>query len=127
MTVLLRSLVLSICRKLLEDRIIWIQNRGSQQQLPRKEIKNYGDPDVKWEVSEQWNLGLETRFFKDILEVNLDLYQEIRHNIIEQRVTIPAQVGVEVNPLDNLGKIRARGLDLSAKCNTLSVMTFGLF
>ena len=88
---------------------------GSQQQLYRKEIKNYGDPDVKWEVSEQLNLGLETRFFKDILEVNLDLYQEIRHNIIEQRVTIPAQVGVEVNPLDNLGKIRARGLDLSAK------------
>ena len=88
---------------------------GSQQQLSRKEVKNYGDPDVKWEVSEQLNLGLETRFFKDILEVNLDLYQEIRHNIIEQRVTIPAQVGVEVNPLDNLGKIRARGLDLSAK------------
>lgn len=58
---------------------------------------------MKWEVSEQLNLGLETRFFKDILEVNLDLYQEIRHNIIEQRVTIPAQVGVEVNPLDNLG------------------------
>ena len=66
---------------------------GSQQQLSRKEVKNYGDPDVKWEVSEQLNLGLETRFFKDILEVNLDLYQEIRHNIIEQRVTIPAQGG----------------------------------
>ena len=88
---------------------------GSQNQLYRKEIKNYGDPDVKWEVSEQVNLGLETRFFKDILEVNVDLYQEIRHNIIEQRVTIPAQVGVEVKPLDNLGKIRARGVDIAAK------------
>ena len=88
---------------------------GNQQQLARKEVKNYGDPDVKWEVSEQLNLGLETRFFKDILEVNVDLYQEIRHNIIEQRVTIPAQVGVEVSPLDNLGKIRARGMDVSAK------------
>ncbi len=88
---------------------------GSQQTLYRKEIKNYGDPDVKWEVSEQVNLGIETRFFKDILEVNADFYQEIRHNIIENRVTIPAQVGVEVNPLDNLGKIRSRGVDLSAK------------
>ncbi|WP_303178261.1 TonB-dependent receptor [uncultured Butyricimonas sp.] len=88
---------------------------GSQQNVYRKEIKNYGDPDVKWEVSEQVNLGIETRFFKDILEVNADLYQEVRHNIIEQRVTIPAQVGVEVNPLDNLGKVRARGVDLSAK------------
>lgn len=88
---------------------------GNQNQIYRKEIKNYGDPDVKWEVSEQVNLGLETRFFKDILEVNVDLYQEIRYNIIEQRVTIPAQVGVEVKPLDNLGKIRARGVDIAAK------------
>ena len=81
----------------------------------RKEIKNYGDPDVKWEISEQVNFGLETRFFKDILEINADIYQEIRHNIIETRVTIPAHVGVEVNPLDNLGKIRSRGIDISAK------------
>lgn len=88
---------------------------GSQQTLYRKEIKNYGDPDVKWEVSEQVNLGLETRFFKDILEINTDIYQEIRHNIIERRVTIPAQVGVEVAPLDNMGKVRARGIDISAK------------
>ena len=88
---------------------------GNTNGFYRREIKNYGDPDVKWEVSEQINLGLETRFFKDILEINADIYEEIRHNIIETRVTIPAQVGVEVNPLDNLGKIRSRGFDLSAK------------
>lgn len=88
---------------------------GNTDSFHRREVKNYGDPDVKWEVSEQINLGLETRFFKDILELNADIYQEVRHNIIESRVTIPAQVGVEVNPLDNLGKIRSRGIDLSGK------------
>lgn len=88
---------------------------GNNDGFSRKRMVNYGDPDVKWEVSEQINLGLETRFFKDILELNADLYQEVRHNIIETRVTIPAQVGVEVNPLDNMGKIRSRGIDLSAK------------
>ena len=88
---------------------------GNGDGFSRKRIVNYGDPDVKWEVSEQFNLGVETRFFKDILEVNADIYQEIRHNIIETRVTIPSHVGVEVNPLDNLGKIRSRGIDLAAK------------
>ena len=88
---------------------------GNPERISRKEIKNYGDPDVKWEISEQVNLGIETRFFKDILEVNLDIYQEVRHNIIERRLSIPAHVGVEVNPLDNLGKVRARGIDLAAK------------
>ena len=88
---------------------------GNIMNFYRKQIKNYGDPDVKWEVSEQINLGLETRFFKDILEVNVDLYQEIRHNIIENRTVIPASMGIELPPLDNMGKVRARGMDLSAK------------
>ena len=88
---------------------------GNDDGFSRKIVNNYGDPDVKWEVSEQVNLGIETRFFKDILEVTADFYQEVRHNIIETRVTIPAQIGVEVNPLDNLGKVRSRGFDLSAK------------
>ena len=81
----------------------------------RKQIKNYGDPDVKWEVSEQVNLGLETRFFKDVLELNVDVYQEIRHNIIANRTVLPANMGIELYPLDNMGKVRSRGMDLSAK------------
>ena len=88
---------------------------GKYEAFDRKQIKNYGDPDVKWEISEQVNLGLETRFFKDILEVNVDLYQEIRHNIIENRTVIPAHMGVEFAPLDNMGKVRSRGMDLAVK------------
>ena len=88
---------------------------GIDDPFHRKEVKNYGDPDVKWEVSEQINLGLETRLFKDILEINADFYQEIRHNIIESRTVLPANMGVEVAPLDNMGKVRSRGVDLSAK------------
>ena len=88
---------------------------GNDQNYSRYQIQNYGDPDVKWEVSEQVNFGLESRFFKDILEVNADIYQEIRHNIIGNRMVIPANAGVELAPLDNIGKVRSRGIDLSAK------------
>ncbi len=88
---------------------------GVDESFNRKQIQNYGDPDVKWEVSEQVNLGLETRFFKDILELNIDVYQEIRHNIIDKRTVIPANMGIELSPLDNMGKVRLRGMDLAAK------------
>ena len=88
---------------------------GINERFSRYQIQNYGDPDVQWEVSEQVNLGLETRFFKDILEINADIYQEIRHNIIANRTVIPANAGVEIPPLDNIGKVRSRGVDLSAK------------
>ena len=88
---------------------------GSSDNLSRYQIKNYGDPGIQWEISEQINLGLETRFFKDILEVNADIYQEIRHNIISNRMVIPANMGIEFAPLDNIGKVRSRGIDLSTK------------
>lgn len=81
---------------------------GSNQSFARKMIKNYGDPDVKWEVSEQINLGLETRFFKDKLELNADFYQEIAIMLLSCGEVIPAHVGVEVSPLDNMGKTRSR-------------------
>ena len=88
---------------------------GNDESFYRKQIKNYGDPDVKWEISEQVNVGLESRFFKDVLELNVDIYQEIRHNIIANRTVIPANMGIELYPLDNMGKVRSRGMDLSAK------------
>ena len=88
---------------------------GIDEAFNRKQIQNYGDPDVKWEVSEQVNLGLETRFFKDILELNVDIYQEIRHNVIGNREVIPANMGIELPPLDNIGKVRSRGFDVAAK------------
>ena len=88
---------------------------GKDDRLSRYQIQNYGDPDIEWEISEQVNLGLETRFFKGILELNADIYQEIRHNIIGNRTVIPANMGVEIPPLDNIGKVRSRGIDLAGK------------
>ena len=81
----------------------------------RYQIKNYGNPNIQWEISEQINLGLETRFFSGILELNADIYQEIRHNVIGNRLVIPANMGVEISPLDNIGKTRSRGIDLAGK------------
>ena len=88
---------------------------GNDNTFSRYQIQNYGDPDVQWEISEQVNLGVETRFFKDILEINADFYQEVRHHIIDNRQVIPANMGVEFYPLDNIGKVRSRGVDLAAK------------
>lgn len=81
----------------------------------RFQIASYANEDIQWEIAEQINFGLETKFFKGIVEVTLDAYQEIRHNILANRTTIPASMGIELAPLDNIGKARSRGIDLAAK------------
>lgn len=78
-------------------------------------VNFYGDKDIQWEIAEQANFGIEMKLFKGLVEIQTDIYQEIRHNILSNRYVIPANVGIEVAPLDNIGKTRSRGLDLSAK------------
>ncbi|WP_059026788.1 TonB-dependent receptor [Gabonibacter massiliensis] len=78
-------------------------------------IVSYPNNKIKWEIAEQINIGIETKLFKGFLEVTADLYQEIRHNILDYRITIPASVGIEEHQLANVGKARSRGVDLSGK------------
>ena len=78
-------------------------------------VQGYANPNLKWEVAEQVNFGLETKLFKGIVEFNLDAYQEIRHNIIGYRASVPAHAGIALPQLDNMGKARSRGIDFSGK------------
>lgn len=81
----------------------------------RNQVKFYGNPDIKWEIAEQNNLGIEAKFLGGLLETQADFYREVRHNILSQRYVIPANVGIELAPLDNIGETDSRGVDLSAK------------
>lgn len=87
----------------------------SSQKFPRKAIVTYANDNIQWEVAETANLGIETKFFKDLIEIQADIYQEIRHNIISQRVIVPASMGIEMPQLDNIGSTRSRGVDFSGK------------
>lgn len=78
-------------------------------------IQSYANENIQWEIAESVNFGLEAKLFKGIVEFTVDAYQEVRHNILSNRTTIPANMGIEVAPLDNIGKTRGRGIDFSGK------------
>lgn len=88
---------------------------NSAQGFYRKQVVAYANPSIQWEIAEQSNLGIEAKLFKGLVEFQADIYREIRHNIISTRTTIPASMGIEVDPLSNIGKTLSRGVDLSLK------------
>ena len=57
------------------------------QNLQTYEISSYPNDKITWEIAEQMNLGIETKLFGGIVEINADFYQEIRHNILDYRYT----------------------------------------
>lgn len=89
--------------------------RPNMNTFERDRLMSYPNSKIKWEVAEQVNLGVETKLFNGLFEVNADIYQEIRHNIIDYRITMPASMGLEQYQLANVGKVRSRGIDLSGK------------
>lgn len=86
-----------------------------QTTFPRKAMITYPNENIQWEIAETTNLGIEAKLFKGIFEMTADIYESIRHNIISERYVIPASMGIEVAPLDNIGKTRSRGIDLAGK------------
>lgn len=96
--------------------------KGSQVMYYRKDK-------TKWEINEQYNLGLDLKLFKGAFEMNIDAYKATRHNIYEQRHTLPASTGLFEHydiqpggmvrlvayPLDHIGKVASKGIDFSGK------------
>lgn len=95
-------------------RYLYLEN-VTQDSQNHYHIASYANPTIQWEVAEQANLGLEFAMFNGLLDCTIDAYQEIRHNILSQRLVVPASMGLGLYPYANIGKGRSRGIDFSGK------------
>jgi TonB-linked SusC/RagA family outer membrane protein len=76
-------------------------------------ISRYANPDISWEVSRKYNLGIELGTLKDALKLQLDYFQDTRSNIYMERENFASTVGLEAKISGNVGKVRSHGIDAS--------------
>lgn len=79
-------------------------------------VNRYSDPNITWETSTKANFALEFTLFDD-LNVIAEYYTERRKNILQERASIPASMGLWVTPSANLGEAKGSGVDLSMDYN----------
>lgn len=76
-----------------------------------------GNPDIRWEMAKKQNLGAEMGFFRDMVSINLDYFNEHRTDIlIANRLDIPSYFGASA-PASNMGEVKARGYEIEVKFN----------
>lgn len=100
-----------------------IEQQGNPDPRPGKNMANtggyhirfYANPDIKWEINEQNNLGIETKLFNGLFDIQMDFYKQVRHNILDYRRVVPANVGLDYYQLANVGEVSAHGFDFSGK------------
>ncbi len=89
---------------------------------PANETQYFGEapiaisnPDIKWEESVQWDIGLELDFLGGKLSADIDYYQKRTQDLL-MRGVIPGLVGNNA-PILNTGEILNTGLEASINYN----------
>jgi TonB-linked SusC/RagA family outer membrane protein len=70
-----------------------------------------GADNLAWEKAIKSDLGIEGRFWNDRISFVVDIFQDLRDGIFQQRVQVPDYVGVITMPYGNVGKMKSYGSD----------------
>jgi TonB-linked SusC/RagA family outer membrane protein len=75
-------------------------------------ISRYANPDITWENSEKYNLGIELGLLKnEAIKMQVDFFKDIRHNIYMPRENFPSTAGFETTIYGNVGQVSSKGID----------------
>lgn len=73
-----------------------------------------GNDELKWETSEQLNLGVDARFLRDRLSLSFDWYNKTTKDLIVSGITPSTVVGVSASPV-NAGNVRNTGVEFELR------------
>ena len=84
---------------------------GDQSIVTGSTMVRPGNPDLKWETTEQIDIGIDASFLKDKLYLTADYYKK---NTIGMLISLPVslEAGFQSPPTVNGGRVQNRGLEL---------------
>jgi TonB-linked SusC/RagA family outer membrane protein len=90
----------------------------------------YAQPNIKWENTETFNVGMDLGFFSNKLNVTADYFIKRTTDIL-LNVPIPGSAGSSTNPVVNAGTLENKGIELGLNYNNsvgkINYTVFGTF
>ena len=83
---------------------------------------NIANPDLKWETTQQWNLGLDLGMWKGRLSLSVDLYDKMTYDLLNSK-NIAVTSGYS-SMWVNQGVISNRGLELTVNAVPVKIGEF---
>ena len=84
---------------------------------------NMANDDLRWETTEQWNVGLDLSFFEgDRIRLTADWYMKNTYDLLLQ-ATMPSSTGYETAMM-NIGSMRNSGVEISLETVNISHKNF---
>ena len=85
--------------------------------VPANQLYQMPNPNLKWEKTDQFDIGINLNLFKNRLNIDFDYYYKKTSNLLLSR-PLPFSTGFS-SVMDNIGRVDNQGIDLLI--NTLNV------
>ena len=82
---------------------------------------NAYNPNLKWETTTTWNIGLDYGFLRNRINGSVDWYYRKTTNLINAEAKVPAGTNFSEFVVDNIGSLRNTGIEFTI--NTIPVQT----
>lgn len=86
---------------------------------------------VTWEEVKDYNIGLDTRWLKDKINVSVDVFKRTRDRILVEREDVIIASGINTIAPMNLGKTESKGIEVEAsymtKIGDVSLFVKGIY
>lgn len=92
-------------------------NPGSGDWLQAVKELTAGNPDVTWETARKINVGMDVRFLKDRLGLNVDFFWEDRKDILVSNESLLPAVTSLPSSYVNRGRVKNHGYEISMDWN----------
>ena len=92
-------------------------------------LNSVGNPDLRWEISETTNFGIELGFFDNKLTASAEYFQIQTKDLISQDASLISSTAIDAAPpYVNLGSIENKGIDASVSFanQTQSGFSYGI-
>ncbi|GAA4304738.1 TonB-dependent receptor [Compostibacter hankyongensis] len=95
---------------------------GKIVQVSQLYVNNMANPDLKWERTSAYNIGLDFSLFHSILDGSIDAYLSKTTNLLVQRA-LPDVIGFDYI-WDNLGEVDNKGFEINLSSHNIDHPTF---
>ena len=87
---------------------------GSDHQTPIRGLglTTFANRSLKWETSEQTDIGLDIEFLSGRISLSADYFIKNTKDLIDE-IPMPSVAGVATNPLGNVGKVQNKGWEFT--------------
>lgn len=85
-------------------------------------MTSLANENLKWETTEQWNIGLDLGFFNERVGINVDWYRKTTRDLL-LNASLPYTTGFD-SAMKNIGKVRNSGIEFTLNTTNIERKCF---